>query len=98
MAEHDIDANEEAPSAASTLFDLRTVIAILFGVYGVVLLIIAFVDTPQRELDKSAGLHINLWSGITMVVVAVLFVLWVRLKPTLADDEPVDEDRPPQHH
>lgn len=98
MAEHDIDATEEAPSAASTLFDLRTVIAILFGVYGIVLLIIAFVDTPQRELDKSAGLHINLWSGITMVVVAVIFVLWVRLKPTLADDEPVDEDRPPQHH
>lgn len=98
MAEHDIDANEEAPSAASTLFDLRTVIAILFGVYGVVLLIIAFVDTPQRELDKSAGLHINLWSGITMVVVAVLFVLWVRLKPTLAEEEPGDEDQPPDHH
>jgi drug/metabolite transporter (DMT)-like permease len=72
---------EPAPSSASSLFDLRTVIAILFGSYGVLLLIIAIVDTPQQELDKSGGIHMNLWSGIVMLVVAAVFFAWMRLRP-----------------
>lgn len=72
---------EEVPSAASSLFDLRTVIAILFGSYGVLLLIIAITDTPQAELDKSGGIHMNLWSGIVMLVVAAVFFAWMRLRP-----------------
>ena len=98
MSEHHSDSTEEAPNSASTLFDLRTVIAILFGVYGIVLLIVAFVDSPQQELDKSGGLHINLWSGIVMLVAAALFVLWVRVKPTLAVAEDAADDRPEAPH
>ena len=72
---------DEVSSTASSLFDLRTVIAILFGSYGVLLLIIAIVDTPQSELDKSAGLHMNLWTGIVMLVTAAGFFAWMRLRP-----------------
>jgi glucose uptake protein GlcU len=72
---------DEVPSTASSLFDLRTVIAILFGSYGVLLLIIAVVDTPPEELDKSAGIHMNLWSGIVMLVVSAVFFAWMRLRP-----------------
>ena len=60
----------------------------------------AIVDTPKEELAKSAGLHINLWSAIVMLVVAALFLLWVRLRPQIAadaDDADAD-DRPPAHH
>lgn len=72
---------EEVSSTASSLFDLRTVIAILFGAYGVLLLIVAIVDTPQEELDKSAGIHMNLWTSIVMLVVAAGFFTWMRLRP-----------------
>jgi prolipoprotein diacylglyceryltransferase len=72
---------EEVHSAASTLFDLRTVIATLFGVYGILLLIISFTGTTQAELDKAGGIHMNLWSGIVMVVMSLVFIAWVRLKP-----------------
>ena len=72
---------EEVHSSASALFDLRTVIALLFGVFGVLLVIIAITDTPQEELDKSGGLHMNLWSGIVMLVVAAGFFAWMRLRP-----------------
>ncbi|MDQ2758267.1 MAG: hypothetical protein M3Y71_17225 [Actinomycetota bacterium] len=80
-------------SAVSTLFDLRTVIAILFGTFGIILLIVAFTDTTQTELDKAGGIRINLWTGIAMLVASALFVAWVRLKPPLVataddDDEP----------
>ncbi len=79
-------------SAVSTLFDLRTVIAVLFGTFGIILLIVAFADTTQTELDKAGGIRINLWTGLAMIVASVLFFVWVRLKPPLVgaaeEDEP----------
>ncbi|SHK96509.1 hypothetical protein SAMN05443637_11572 [Pseudonocardia thermophila] len=72
---------EEVHHAASSLFDLRTVIALLFGVYGLLLLIIGIVDTTQEEIEKSGGLHMNVWSGVVMLVVAALFFTWMRLRP-----------------
>jgi hypothetical protein len=72
---------EAAPSAASQLFDLRTVIAVLFGVYGIVLTVQGAFFEDEAQLTKAAGIELNLWSGITMLVVAALFVLWVRLRP-----------------
>ena len=82
-------------SAVSTLFDLRTVIAILFGTFGIILLIVAFTDTTQTELDKAGGIRINLWTAVAMLIASVLFVAWVRLKPPLVgaredDDAPAD--------
>jgi hypothetical protein len=77
----------EAPSAASQLFDLRTIIALLFGVYGIVLVIQGLFFDTEAEIAKAGGLYINLWSGIGMLVVAALFVLWVRLRPLVPPGE-----------
>jgi hypothetical protein len=33
------------------------------------------------EIQKSAGVNINLWAGIGMLVTAAGFVLWARLRP-----------------
>ena len=68
-------------SAAASLFDLRTVIAVLFGVYGLVLLIIGLVSTGPSDLVKTGGANINLETGIAMLVVAALFVIWVVARP-----------------
>ncbi len=83
----DAAANPEVTtdtSAAATLFDLRTVIAVLFGTFGIILLLVAFFDTTQAELDKAGGLAINLWTGISMLVVSAVFLLWVKTRPPLA--------------
>jgi uncharacterized membrane protein len=69
------------PSAASQLFDLRTVIAVLFGVYGIVLTVMGLFVEGEAELAKAGGININLWSGICMLIAAALFLLWVRLRP-----------------
>jgi quinol-cytochrome oxidoreductase complex cytochrome b subunit len=90
-------ATEEAPSAASQLFDLRTIIAILFVFYGVVLTIIGFLDGPE-ELAKAGGININLWSGVVMIVVAIGFFAWARMRPLAPPSGAVDTDRPPMHH
>jgi uncharacterized sodium:solute symporter family permease YidK len=85
----DNEAGTEAvKSASSALFDLRTVIAILFLVYGVVLTVMGFVSDTPEELAKAGGIDINLWSGIVMIVIGALFVawaLWRPLKPPVVD-------------
>lgn len=67
-------------------FDIRTVIALLFAIYGVVLVVLGFIQ-PQAEIDKSAGLNINLWAGVAMVVFAAVFVAWARLRPITVPDD-----------
>ncbi|MFI0470899.1 MULTISPECIES: hypothetical protein [Saccharopolyspora] len=67
-------------------FDIRTVIALLFAIYGAVLAIVGVVQ-PQAEIDKAAGVNINLWAGIGMLVFAVVFVAWARLRPIVVPDE-----------
>ena len=71
-----------ASSTAANLFDLRSVIALLFGVYGIVLLVMGIVsgDNPEN-LAKTGGTNLNLDTGIGMLVIGALFVLWVYLRP-----------------
>jgi hypothetical protein len=61
-------------------FDIRVVIAALIAVYGLVLTILGIIADP-KEVDKAAGININLWGGLAMLVVAALFVVWARVRP-----------------
>lgn len=89
---------EEAPSTASSLFDLRTVIAVLFGVYGIVLTLLGLFSNDPAELVKAGGIDINLWTGLGMLVIAAIFITWVRLRPPLTAGAPDAEgDRPAGH-
>ena len=95
----DHSATEEAPSAASQLFDLRTVIAILFIFYGVCLTIMGLFFTTRIDIAKAGGININLWSGIIMILVAAGFFAWARMRPLAPPPSDADvDDRPPMHH
>ncbi len=74
-------SEEEPASAASTLFDLRTVIAMLFIVYGVVLTIMGITSNSKEDQAKDGGININLWTGLVMIVVAGSFFAWAYLRP-----------------
>ncbi|WP_112245734.1 hypothetical protein [Kribbella monticola] len=71
-------------------FDIRVVIAALIAIYGVVLTILGIIADPE-EVDKAAGININLWGGIAMLVFAALFVLWARLRPIVVPVEKAAE-------
>ena len=72
-------------------FDVRNVIAALIGFYGVVLLAVAVFGEDQS--DKTGGVDANLWAGLGMVVFAIAFALWSRLRPFVVEEKPtVDED------
>jgi hypothetical protein len=67
-------------------FDIRVVIATLIAIYGVVLTILGIIADP-KEVEKAAGININLWGGLAMLVFAGLFVLWARLRPIVVLEE-----------
>ena len=87
----------ETKSAASRLFDIRLMIGGLFVVYGVLLTVYGFF-TSEAELKKAAGININLWLGLGMLVLGALFLLWLKLAPLQPPDpSTIDNDRPPAH-
>ncbi|WP_328321367.1 hypothetical protein OHA70_24235 [Kribbella sp. NBC_00382] len=71
-------------------FDIRVVIALLIAIYGVVLTILGIIADP-KEVDKAAGININLWGGLAMLVFAGIFILWARLRPIVVPVEKASE-------
>src|SRR3954453_4575415 len=65
---------------AANLFDLRRIIGGLFLLYGVVLTIAGLGDS-DAEIQKAAGVHINLYAGLGMLALGGLFVAWALLRP-----------------
>ncbi|MEU8224258.1 hypothetical protein [Kribbella sp. NPDC048915] len=84
-------ADKTAPKKKAGAFDIRVVIAALIGIYGLVLTILGIVE-KQPEIDKAAGININLWGGIAMLVFAALFVAWARLRPIVVPTGSTDSD------
>jgi xanthine/uracil/vitamin C permease (AzgA family) len=79
--------------AMRSAFDIRLVITLLIGGYGVVITVLGLWFTTDEEIERSAGVNINLWAGIAMLVVAALFGLWALLRP-LRVPEPDPAERP----
>ncbi|RSM49478.1 hypothetical protein DMA12_03360 [Amycolatopsis balhimycina DSM 5908] len=88
-------ATESQPRARKAgAFDIRLIIALLIGVYGVILTIMGAAFTSDEQLAKAAGVNINLWAGIGMLVVSALFILWAKLRPLVVPAEPESGDTP----
>jgi hypothetical protein len=83
MSEYQYEVEElQAKSAtAARLFDVRRVIGGLFVVYGVIVTF-AGITASSTDIKKAQGININLWTGIGMLVLGLLFLLWLKLSPT----------------
>jgi hypothetical protein len=80
----DIDAATAAKAA--NRFDIRRIIGGLFLVYGVTLTIAGAVASSS-DIHKAAGVNINLWTGLGMIVFGGLFILWQVLRPIELEEE-----------
>jgi hypothetical protein len=67
------------------LFDLRMIIGVLFTVYGVILTITGALD-GSAEIAKAEGVRINLWTGLAMLVIGVIFIAWDVTRPEVPDE------------
>ncbi|MQA33883.1 hypothetical protein [Modestobacter roseus] len=73
-------------------YDVRTVIAGLIGFYGIVLVVVGIVDFSDADAAKTGGWNANLWVGLGMVVFALTFAVWTRLRPVVVEDDEAVED------
>jgi hypothetical protein len=74
-------------------YDVRTFIAGLIGLYGVILVLMGLFADSTHARQKTGDVNANLWAGIVMVVVAIAFAVWVRLRPVVVDEQAVAEAR-----
>ena len=63
-----------------TLLDIRRIIAGLLGLYGVILLVAGIVGSSESK-NKAAGVNINLWAGIVLLLIAAFFLVWALTRP-----------------
>jgi hypothetical protein len=71
---------EEREERAARLFDLRRVIGGVFLLYGLVMTILG-LTASDADIEKAAGVNINLWMGLAMLVLGGLFWLWALTRP-----------------
>jgi len=87
----DNPAAEDTPkSAASKLFDIRLLIGGLFTLYGVMLTVAGFF-TSDSAREKASGININLWLGLGMLALGLLFLLWRQVNPLRVEPNPTDQ-------
>jgi uncharacterized membrane protein len=72
-------------------YDVRFVIGALIGFFGIVLVVMGLVNNSGADLAKAGGVNANLWTGIAMVVVAVVFAVWTWLRPVVVDPSTIDD-------
>jgi hypothetical protein len=75
-----IEELEHTSATAAKLFDIRRIIGGLFTVYGVIVTI-AGITASDSAISKAQGININLWTGLAMLILGLLFLLWVKLSP-----------------
>ena len=83
---------ETRAAQAADLFDLRRIIGGVFLLWAVLLIILG-VSESDAEIDKAAGVNINLWTGLGMAVISAVFLTWAFTRPLgeeLADAEQDD--------
>ncbi|MFC6022365.1 hypothetical protein ACFP2T_40190 [Plantactinospora solaniradicis] len=78
------EAEQEQRSAAARLFDIRRVIGGLFVVYGVIVGLVGLFDGPAA-IEKAQGIRINLWAGLAMLALGLVFLIWQWLRPVDRD-------------
>ena len=75
------DEEELLAARQANRFDIRRLIGGLFVLYGVILTILGLVGSSHVK-HKAAGINIDLWTGIGMLVFGVLMITWALTRPT----------------
>ncbi|MGW2326371.1 hypothetical protein ACWC5C_11450 [Streptomyces sp. NPDC001700] len=78
--QHEVEELEGRSATAARLFDVRRIIGVLFVIYGIAVTI-AGITVSDADLKKAENININLWTGASMFVLGLLFLLWMKLRP-----------------
>jgi hypothetical protein len=91
VAEEELQFSEEQVEKATSLLDIRKIIGGLLGVYGL-LLLGAGLFASEADKEKAAGVNINLWVSLALIVASALFLAWGFTRPLVDELEEDDAD------
>lgn len=74
-------ADEAKAARAANRFDIRRIIGGLFIVYSVILIALGLFGSSHVK-NKAAGINIDLWTGLAMLVFGALMIFWALSRPT----------------
>src|SRR3954464_442210 len=78
------DEEEIRAARIANRFDIRRIIGGLFLLYGTILVVVGIVGSDEVK-NKAAGVNVNLWTGLGMLVFGALMVTWALTRPVVPD-------------
>src|SRR3954465_8361749 len=78
------DEDEARAARAANRFDIRRIIGGLFVLYAVILIVTGIVGDHTVK-NKAAGVNINLYTGIGMLIFGVLMIVWALTRPVVPE-------------
>jgi hypothetical protein len=83
------DASDQTPTAAdeakaaraANRFDIRRIIGGLFIVYSLILIALGLFGSHHVK-NKAAGINVDLWTGLGMLIFGALMIFWALSRPT----------------
>jgi hypothetical protein len=74
------DTDEATAARVANRFDIRRIVGGLFGLYGVVLVLLGLFGNHTTKV-KASGINIDLWTGLGMLIVAAMMIAWALTRP-----------------
>lgn len=76
-------SENETRTRGAGLFDLRWIIAMLMGLFGIVVTLMGIFDSASSTAasGQPVGVNVNLWTGIPMILLAAGFGIWAVVRP-----------------
>jgi hypothetical protein len=74
------DEEEIESARTANRFDIRRLIGALFVLYGLILVALG-IFASHAVKTKAAGININLWTGLGMLVFGALMIFWAYVRP-----------------
>ncbi len=88
MSNDQTQAEQDAPRRHTAgAFDIRNIIGALLAIYGVILLLVHFISGSDAATSGRTHDQANLWTGLVLLLVGIVFFAWAKMNPTVVDEE-----------
>ena len=92
-------SNKQTPGAhgarrhTAGAFDIRNIIGALLAIYGVILLLVHFLQGSSDATRGQTHDMANLWTGLILLVVGIVFFVWAKANPTIVDEDELEREK-----
>ena len=78
------EEDEAEAARAANKFDIRRLIGGLFCLYALILIALGLFGSHEIK-NKAAGINVDLWTGLGMLVFGCLMIFWALSRPVMPE-------------